>query len=113
MDDMPGIAPGIACCPPPRPAVQSAHADPDTGRTSMKRNAAIIAATGLVLAGATALAMTPAHAATVGCRATYTLPNQWPSGFTANIAVTNLGDPISNWVITWDFAAGQQVSSGW
>lgn len=79
----------------------------------MKRSTAIVAATGLVLAGAMTSAMTPADAATVGCRAVYTVPNQWPGGFTAGIAVTNLGDPISNWVITWDFAAAQQVTSGW
>lgn len=79
----------------------------------MKRGVALVAAAGLVAAGAVTLTMVPASAATTGCRAVYTVPNQWPGGFTANIAVTNLGDPISNWVITWDFGAGQQVTSGW
>ena len=79
----------------------------------MRRSAAILAATGLVLAGAVTLTVTPADAAAVGCRAVYTVPSQWPGGFTGNIAVTNLGDPLSNWVITWDFGAGQQVTSGW
>lgn len=79
----------------------------------MRRSVAIVAVAGLVLAGTVTLTMLPASAATAGCRATYTVSNQWPGGFIANVAVTNLGDPISNWVITWDFPAGQQVVSGW
>jgi hypothetical protein len=79
----------------------------------MKRSAVIVAAGGLLLAGMVTLVMTPAGAATTGCRATYTVPSQWPAGFTANVAVTNLGDPVSHWVVTFDFAAGQQVTQGW
>jgi len=79
----------------------------------MKRSAVVVAAVGLLLAGTATMTMTPAGAATTGCRASYTIPSQWPAGFTANVAVTNLGDPISNWVVTFDFAAGQQVTQGW
>ncbi|MEH0971459.1 cellulase family glycosylhydrolase [Micromonospora sp. CPCC 205546] len=52
-----------------------------------------------------------AHAA-AGCRVAYTT-NQWPGGFTANVAVTNLGDPVNGWRLTWAFPAGQQVTSAW
>ncbi|WP_435824240.1 cellulase family glycosylhydrolase [Micromonospora echinofusca] len=52
-----------------------------------------------------------AHAA-AGCRVAYSA-NQWPGGFTANVAVTNLGDPIDGWRLTWTFPAGQQVTSAW
>jgi len=79
----------------------------------MKRSAAIAAATGLVLTGTLALTATPADAATTGCKAVYAVQNQWPGGFVASVTVTNLGDPIANWVITWDFPAGQQLTSGW
>ena len=79
----------------------------------MKRSVAIASVAGLVLAGAVALTMLPASAATTGCRATYTISNQYPGGFIANVAVTNLGDPIANWVVTWDFTAGQQIVQAW
>ncbi|WP_435823510.1 cellulase family glycosylhydrolase [Micromonospora echinofusca] len=52
-----------------------------------------------------------AHAA-AGCRVAYSA-DQWPGGFTANVAVTNLGDPIDGWRLTWTFPAGQQVTSAW
>ena len=31
----------------------------------------------------------------------------------ANVALNNLGDPVSSWTVTWSFANGQQVSSAW
>ncbi|MEV5448204.1 cellulose binding domain-containing protein, partial [Streptomyces sp. NPDC052644] len=39
---------------------------------------------------------TAASAAT-GCRVTYTVSSQWNGGFGANVAVTNLGDPLNGW----------------
>lgn len=76
----------------------------------MKRSAAVA---GLALAGSVTLSVTPAIAATTGCQAVYAVTAQWPGGFMANIAVTNLGDPILNWVVTFDFSAGQMVALGW
>jgi endo-1,4-beta-xylanase len=51
--------------------------------------------------------------AAAGCRVDYSVSNQWQGGFGANVSVTNLGDPISSWTLTWSFAAGQQVTQGW
>jgi len=79
----------------------------------MKRSAAIAVAAGLVLAGTVAMATASANAATTGCRAEYSVASQWPGGFTGNIAVTNLGDPIAHWIVTFDFPGGQQLTSGW
>jgi hypothetical protein len=67
--------------------------------------AVAVAAVGLVTA-------TPAAAAT-GCRVTYSVGSQWPGGFTGNVNVTNLGDPLSGWTLTWSFGAGQQVTQAW
>ncbi|MGR6918003.1 cellulose-binding domain-containing protein [[Actinomadura] parvosata] len=53
-----------------------------------------------------------AHAA-VGCQVTYAVTSQWTGGFTANVSLTNLGDPISTWALTWSFGAGQQVTQAW
>src|SRR2546423_3089230 len=61
---------------------------------------------GLLVAGGS-----PAGAAT-GCKVTYTV-NQWDTGFTANVAVTNLGDAVSSWNVEWDFGGNQQVQQGW
>jgi cellulose 1,4-beta-cellobiosidase len=61
---------------------------------------------GLLVAGGS-----PAGAS-AGCKVTYTV-NQWDTGFTANIAVTNLGDSVSSWNLEWNFGGNQQVQQGW
>ena len=69
------------------------------------RVAAQLAGVGLVSAGA-------AHAA-AGCRVVYSAPSQWPGGFTANVDLTNLGDPLNGWRLTWTFPSGQRVTQAW
>ncbi|WTI11443.1 cellulose binding domain-containing protein [Micromonospora sp. NBC_00821] len=54
-----------------------------------------------------------ASAAAVGCRVDYQITNQWQGGFGANVTVTNLGDPVTGWAVTWSYAAGQQVTQAW
>src|SRR3954447_16136064 len=54
-----------------------------------------------------------AHAASVGCSVAYSITSQWPNGFGAGVAVTDLGDPINGWTLTWSYAAGQQVTQAW
>nr|WP_225849414.1 family 43 glycosylhydrolase [Streptomyces sp. HPF1205] len=58
------------------------------------------------------MAATSAQAA-AGCQVTYTVSSQWGGGFGANVAVTNLGDPVSSWKLTWSFGAGQTVTQLW
>ncbi|MET7424243.1 cellulose binding domain-containing protein [Dactylosporangium sp. NPDC005555] len=65
-----------------------------------------LAATGAVVA-------TTASAAAAGCRVTYTISSQWQGGFGASVAVTNLGDAINGWTLTWSFANGQTVTQAW
>ncbi|WP_306345208.1 cellulose binding domain-containing protein [Rhizomonospora bruguierae] len=62
--------------------------------------------------GASVITALPAAAAT-GCRVAYSVANQWPGGFGANVDITNLGDPISSWTLTWSYSAGQQVTQVW
>ncbi|WMF04498.1 arabinofuranosidase catalytic domain-containing protein [Micromonospora robiginosa] len=80
---------------------------------SRLRAASIAAAAVLTLttAGLTATQL-PAAAAT-GCAVTYTVSSSWPGGFNTNVSVTNLGDPISSWRLTWTFTAGQTVTQYW
>ena len=75
------------------------------------------AAGALVLAGAAAVAL-PASAATSGCSVTYTNTNAWQSsptsgGFTAILAITNLGDPITHWTLTFTLPSGHTRTGGW
>ncbi|GGO31461.1 pectate lyase family protein [Micromonospora parathelypteridis] len=51
--------------------------------------------------------------AAAGCRIAYSVASQWPGGFTGNVTVTNLGDPISGWTLRWSYGAGQQVNQAW
>ncbi|MDG4830705.1 cellulose binding domain-containing protein [Solwaraspora sp. WMMD1047] len=73
----------------------------------------VIAVTvGLALAVGAGLLATAAHAA-AGCRVAYTVSSSWPGGFGANVAITNLGDPVTSWRLTWSFAAGQTITQLW
>jgi len=66
--------------------------------------ASVAAATTLGVVGVTSQAL-----AAAGCRVTYSVGSQWPGGFTGNVNLTNLGDPMTSWSLTWSFPAGQQV----
>jgi cellulose 1,4-beta-cellobiosidase len=88
------------------------HPSARSGRGARRRGAAAAAAAVLLASGMVALAQAQASAA-AGCKVDYTT-NDWGTGFTASVTVTNLGDPISGgWTLEWDFAGDQQVTSGW
>nr|WP_089157060.1 cellulase family glycosylhydrolase [Micromonospora sp. NBS 11-29] len=72
----------------------------------------LVAATAATLMAGTAVLATNAQAA-AGCRVTYTTASQWAGGFSANVDVTNLGDPVSGWTLRWTFPSGQQVTQAW
>ncbi len=56
---------------------------------------------------------TPAQAAAVQCSVDYTT-NDWGSGFTAELTVTNRGSAaIDGWTLTYDYAGNQKLSNGW
>jgi len=60
----------------------------------------------------------PAAAATTGCTVAYQNVSAWLStstsgGFNATLAITNLGDPISHWTVTFTPPGGQTVTGGW
>ncbi|MGI5239527.1 cellulase family glycosylhydrolase [Dactylosporangium sp. CA-139066] len=77
------------------------------------RTLGVAGAVGALVAGGLILAPMVSASASAGCRVTYTT-NQWPGGFTANIGITNLGDPVSSWTLGWTFPdAGQKVGQGW
>ncbi|OON27979.1 MULTISPECIES: glycoside hydrolase family 2 [unclassified Micromonospora] len=76
----------------------------------MKIRALVLSA---VLAGTGGLVAATAAQAAAGCRVDYTVTSSWPGGFGATVAVTNLGDAVTGWRLSWSFAAGQTVTQLW
>ncbi|WP_173085695.1 cellulose binding domain-containing protein [Phytohabitans rumicis] len=70
-------------------------------------------AAGMLAMGGFAVTTAVASAAVTGCRVDYRITNQWTGGFGADVAITNLGDPVTGWALTWTFAAGQSVTQAW
>lgn len=81
--------------------------------TSWRRRTVSAALAVATLVTGMTVAVAPAATAATGCRVDYTVPSQWNDGFTANVKVTNLGDPLSGWRLTWTFAAGETVTQAW
>jgi cellulose 1,4-beta-cellobiosidase len=51
--------------------------------------------------------------AAAGCSVDYQA-NQWDTGFTATVAVQNLGDAIPDgWTLEWDFSGDQRITNHW
>ncbi|MFJ7175381.1 glycoside hydrolase family 6 protein [Streptomyces massasporeus] len=77
---------------------------------------ALLAAMALV-AGATgtAFAVDPGSAgiAAVPCTVDYEIQNQWSTGFTAAVTVTNNSAAKSSWSLKWSYSGNQKVTSGW
>ena len=77
---------------------------------------ALLAALALVAgASGTALAVAPGDAgiAAVPCTVDYKVQNQWDTGFTAAVTVTNNTTAKSSWSLKWAYAGNQKVTSGW
>ncbi|WP_306204469.1 glycoside hydrolase family 6 protein [Actinoplanes sp. RD1] len=76
------------------------------------RRLVTVAGAAALVTGLGVVAATQASAA-AGCRVSYSA-NSWSTGFTGNVSVTNLGDPITGgWRLEWDFAGNQRVTQGW
>ncbi|MEU5913973.1 non-reducing end alpha-L-arabinofuranosidase family hydrolase [Micromonospora sp. NPDC047527] len=82
-------------------------------KRSRAANVGLVSAGVALLASATVVAAMPAGAAAAGCSVNYAVSSQWQGGFGANVSITNLGDPLSSWTLTWSFGAGQTVTQSW
>ena len=47
------------------------------------------------------------------CRVTYVVRDQWATGFTADVTITNLRAPVNGWTLGFSFPASQRVVNGW
>jgi cellulose 1,4-beta-cellobiosidase len=77
---------------------------------------AVLAALALVAgASGTALAVVPGDPgiAAIPCSVDYKVQNDWGSGFTAAVTVTNNSAAKSSWSVKWAYAGSQKVTSGW
>ncbi|WP_433720949.1 non-reducing end alpha-L-arabinofuranosidase family hydrolase [Actinoplanes sp. CA-051413] len=73
-----------------------------------------LASAGVALLASAAVAVAlPAGAAAAGCSVNYAVSSQWQGGFGASVAITNLGDALSSWTLTWSYSAGQTVTQAW
>ncbi|RCH67692.1 cellulose 1,4-beta-cellobiosidase [Streptomyces sp. SDr-06] len=83
----------------------------------MKRTRTSLLAALTLVAGAsgTVLSTTPAVAAATAtpCTVDYKVQNQWDTGFTAAVTITNNAAAKSGWSMKWSYAGNQQVTSGW
>ncbi|MEN3614562.1 rhamnogalacturonan lyase family protein [Plantactinospora sp. ZYX-F-223] len=77
------------------------------------RRRTLLAATAAAALAATGTFTVVASAAAAGCRVDYQVTNQWQGGFGASVSLTNLGDPVTGWSLTWSYGAGQQVTQAW
>src|SRR3984885_12649109 len=73
--------------------------------------ASLAAAAGLGCAGLAAVAATQASAAVV-CQVGYTV-NQWSTGFTASVSITNTGTAITSWTLAYSYTGNQTLTQGW
>ncbi|WUH93414.1 cellulose binding domain-containing protein [Streptomyces sp. NBC_00433] len=55
----------------------------------------------------------PAAGAAPTCSVTYTVTNQWDTGFQGNVVIANTGSPLTGWDLSFGFAGGQKVTQGW
>jgi cellulose 1,4-beta-cellobiosidase len=81
-----------------------------------RRKLAAVAVGAVAVAGVAVLPGLPAFAAT-GCSVAYTA-NSWTEspgvgGFTANITITNVGDPLTAWTLKFTLPSGQSLTQGW
>ena len=77
---------------------------------------AILAALALVAGTAgTATAVVPGgvSAASVPCTVDYKVQNDWGTGFTAAVTVTNNSAAKSSWAVKWSYAGNQKVTNYW
>jgi cellulose 1,4-beta-cellobiosidase len=72
----------------------------------------LAATSALVLGSTLAVASSVPASAAAGCEVDYQL-NDWGSGFTASVEITNLGDAVNGWTLEWDFAGNQRVTNSW
>jgi endoglucanase len=77
-----------------------------------RATATAAAALGLAAAGIAAVVAMPAASAAGACTATYSVVNDWGSGFQIGLNVT-AGSAVTGWTVNFTFAGNQTLTQGW
>ncbi|MEE1781528.1 glycoside hydrolase family 6 protein [Streptomyces sp. SP17BM10] len=65
-------------------------------------------------AAVTATTTAPGGGNDNGCSATYTVADDWGSGFTANVTVANTGTAATkSWTVSWTWGGNQGITNSW
>ncbi|MEU6665000.1 glycoside hydrolase family 48 protein [Streptomyces sp. NPDC046727] len=87
--------------------------DPGRKRRALRRLWTAVAAAFALPLSMLAPGTPAAHAASVQCSVDYRT-NDWGSGFTADLSITNRGtDTIDGWTLTYGYTGNQKLSNGW
>ncbi|MEU1000336.1 glycoside hydrolase family 48 protein [Streptomyces tibetensis] len=87
--------------------------DPGRQRSGIRRVWAAVAVAFALPLSMLATGTTTANAAAVRCSVDYKT-NDWGSGFTVDLTVTNRGTAaIDGWTLTYGYAGNQKLSNGW
>ncbi|MEW2287682.1 glycoside hydrolase family 48 protein [Streptomyces sp. NPDC047841] len=87
--------------------------DPGRKRRAVRRLWTAVAAAFALPLTMLATGTPAAHAASVQCSVDYKT-NDWGSGFTADLTITNRGtDAINGWTLTYAYSGNQKLSNGW
>ncbi|MFI7432399.1 pectate lyase [Micromonospora haikouensis] len=78
-----------------------------------RRKSLLVVVAAATLAAAGVVATAGVAQAAAGCRVSYAVGSQWPGGFSTTVTLTNVGDPITSWRLTWSFGAGQTITQAW
>jgi len=66
------------------------------------------------LGGTSPSSASPSVPSAGSCRVAYTVPSQWNTGFTGNVAITNTSaTAVNGWSLVFSFAAGQTITQAW
>lgn len=69
---------------------------------------AVVAAVVVAAAVGVATAYAGVASAAAGCRVNYVVSSEWTGGFTTDITITNLGDPVDGWTLGFTFLTAEQ-----
>ncbi|MFI9568971.1 cellulose binding domain-containing protein, partial [Streptomyces rishiriensis] len=87
--------------------------DPGRKRRTLRRVWTAAAAALALPLSMLATGATAARAAGVQCSVDYKT-NDWGSGFTADVTLTNRGtDAVNGWTLTYAYTGNQKLSNGW
>lgn len=84
-----------------------------TGRRRRTASVVAVAVAATTAASVVGVGIGVSAQAAAGCRVNYAVASQWAGGFNGDVTVTNLGDAVNGWSLTWTFTAGQQVTQAW